>query len=175
VHVLIGQNVHRPQDLPKWFNEGMALIYAGDAEFSRGETLSRAMLTNELIPLNEIDYVLQFQQAKARLAYEQSYAFTFFLIDTFDEYRLLDLLKDLQAGSSFEQAFVSVYGSPLFELELQWFEYLQDRYRWRFLQNFDTLLWIFIPVLFILAFIAIKLRNRRTVKRWDQEDIFPAS
>jgi hypothetical protein len=172
VHILIGQAVSRPQELPKWFNEGMALIYSGDAEFAYGQTLSRAMLTDELIPLNEIEYVLKFQQAKARLAYEQSYAFTYFLIEKYGEYRLLDLLSLLQKDISFDQAFISVYAVHPFDLELQWFEYLHDKYRWRFLQDFDTFLWIMIPVLFIIAFVAIKLRNRKTVRRWESEDLF---
>jgi hypothetical protein len=170
VHILIGQSVPEPQTLPKWFNEGMALIYARDAEFARGTAISRALLTDEMIPLDEIEHVLKFQQVKARLAYEQSYAFTAFLIEEYGERKLLDLLKRVMTGISFEQVFTDVYGMDQFDMELLWFEYLQKKYRWRFLEEFETFLWILMPVLVILAVIIMRVRNRKTMQRWENED-----
>lgn len=171
-HVLIGQSVRHPQAMPKWFNEGMALYFSFDEEFAGGEAISKALFSDSIIPLDEIDDVLKFQKTKARLAYEESYSFTLFLEEKFGLDGIVRLIHELDAGKTFNQAFLDAFGMDLFDAELQWYKYLEEKYRWRFLLDFETLLWILILFLFIFVVMAIRLRNRRIMKKWEEEERF---
>jgi len=170
VHVLIGQAVSEPRELPKWFNEGIASYLAADEEFAPGEAISKALVSDSIIPLDEIDDVLQFQQAKARLAYEESLSFVNFLVEHYGFRGLTALIAELVAGHTFETAFEHAFGEDIFEAELKWYSYLNKEYRWNFLIDFETFLWVFILLLFLLVFLAIRLRNRKTLKRWEEEE-----
>ncbi len=169
-HVLIGQSVPRRLMLPKWFNEGLAIYVAADEQFAAGKAISKALISNSIIPLDEIDEVLKFQHAKATLAYEESYSFTLYISDKYGFDAIVQLIHNLDGNDSFEQAFQAHFGVELFEDELAWYEYLNKKYRWKFLLDFELYLWIFILLLFIGAFATIRLRNRSTLTRWDNED-----
>jgi len=169
-HILIGQSVPNPTVLPKWFNEGMAIHLSADEEFTAGEAISKALLSNSTISLSEIDEVLQFQQAKAALAYEESYSFILYLIEEYGFGAVIKLIQQLNSSSSFEQAFQKSFGVDLFEAELDWFVHIEKKHRWSFLVNFEIYLWILILVIFILAFLGIRIRNKRTMQRWEREE-----
>ena len=170
VHIMVGQAVKFPGKLPRWFSEGIATLFSYDEHFSSGKSISKALLSDSIIPLDEIDEVLKFHQAKAALAYEESYSFTLFLQEKFGLPVLVDLIHALNKDLTFEKTFTQVVGADLFELELEWYEFLEKKYRWRFLLDFETFLWIFIFFLFIFVFIAIRLRNRRIMNRWEEEE-----
>jgi len=167
-HILVGQWSQRP--LPRWFNEGIAMHLANDREYAGGEALSKALVTDSVIPLDEIETVLQFEQTKARLAYEESYLFVQFLIDEFGEDGVIKLIYALNSGGSFESIFAQQFEMALFEAELMWYDLIKKKYRWRFLMDFDTYLWIFILMVFILVIVSIKIRNRRIIRKWAEED-----
>jgi hypothetical protein len=75
-----------------------------------------------------------------------------------------------ESEAPFDSVFQTVFGQDVLDLELAWYDYLEDEYRWRFLLDFETFLWIFILTLFLFVFLGIRLRNRRTLKRWDDEE-----
>lgn len=169
-HILIGQTAKSPQNLPKWFNEGIAIYLSADEEFAAGKAISKALISNSIIPLDEIDDVLRFQHAKATLAYEESYSFVLYLIEQYGFGKIAQLLSELDTGQSFDVTFKDVFAIDLFEAEMNWYQYLEKKYRWTFLLDFDLFLWIFILLLFIFILIAIRWRNKRTLEKWDEEE-----
>ncbi|MCH7753945.1 hypothetical protein IH970_02315 [candidate division KSB1 bacterium] len=170
VHIMIGQSVGPPGKLPRWFSEGIATLFSYDEHFASGKSISKALLSDSIIPLDEIDEVLKFHQVKATLAYEESYSFTLFLQEKFGLPMLVDLIHALNKDLTFEATFTQVFEADLFELELEWYEFLEKKYRWRFLLDFETFLWIFILFLFIFVFVAIRFKNRRIMNRWEEEE-----
>lgn len=170
VHILIGHSAKNPRDLPKWFNEGIASYLSADERVSSGEAISKALISDSIIPLDEIDGVLRFQRTKATLAYEESYSFTAYLVENYGFENMVNLIQELQTEKTFAHVFRDVYGIDLFEAEIAWYQYMEKKYRWHFLLDFENYLWISILLLFILVFLAIKLRNRRTLKKWDEEE-----
>ncbi|MFQ5674691.1 MAG: hypothetical protein ACE5G1_02240, partial [bacterium] len=68
VHILIGQAILSSERPPRWFSEGIAILLSNDEEFEGGKAISKALISDSIIPLDEIDNVLKFHQAKARLA-----------------------------------------------------------------------------------------------------------
>ncbi len=169
-HIMVGHSTQRPATIPRWFNEGVAIYFSQDKEFSIGEAISKALISKSLIPLDEIDDVLKFQQEKARLAYEESYSAVLFLEERFGYDDLLQLIRELKKGREFGQAFTDVFGLDFFEFEWEWHKFIEKKYRWRFLFDFGTYLWIFILILFILVIIAIRLRNRKILSQWEREE-----
>ena len=170
IHILIAQMVGFPKPIPRWFNEGLACYFSYDEEFSAGKAISKAMLSGSVLSTEEIDDVLQFQTAKARLAYEQSFALVKFMEEEFGNLAAVDVVRQLAKGATFDNAFVGITGEELAEFELRWLNHIEQKYRWRFLLDFETFVWIFMVLLFIFVFVAIKIKNRRTMKRWDKEE-----
>lgn len=170
VHILIGQSVRFPEALPRWFSEGIAILFSNDEQFATGKAISKALISDSIVPLDEIDDVLKFQQAKARLAYEESYSFTQFLEEKFGFDGLVKLIGVLNRSHSFDKTFSEVFEADLFELELEWYQSLESKYRWRFLQDFEIFLWISILFLFIFVFVVIRLRNRRIMNKWEKDE-----
>ncbi len=170
VHILIGHSAGNPRDLPKWFNEGIASYLSADERVSSGEAISKALLSDSIIPLDEIDGVLRFERTKAALAYEESYSFTDYLVQSYGFENMVYLIQELQTEKTFAHAFRDIYGIDLFEAEIAWYQYMEKKYRWHFLLDFKNYLWISILILFIVVVLVIKLRNRHTLKKWDEEE-----
>lgn len=170
VHILIGRGVAKPQTLPRWFNEGLALYFSFDEEFAGGSAVSKALISSSIVPLSEIEDVLKFQTEKARLAYEESFSAVLYLEEEFGFEAITDIISALQFGQSFDDAFAEQTGQSTAEFELSWLRYVEQTYRWRFLLDFETYLWLLILLLFVLVFLGIKWRNRQTLKRWQNEE-----
>ncbi|MFQ5639766.1 MAG: peptidase MA family metallohydrolase [bacterium] len=169
-HILVSQAMTPPAAVPTWFHEGMAIYFSYDDEFIGGEAISKALIGDSIVPLAEIDHVLKFRQEKARLAYEESYSAVLFLEEKFGYEGILALTKELKNNKTFEGAFQAAYGISSADFELDWIRYAEKKYRWRFLLDFDTFLWIFMLVVFILVVVTIKIRNRIVLKRWEEEE-----
>lgn len=172
IHILVGQTVSSQNPIPTWFHEGIAVYFSYDEEFAGGKAISKALISDSIVPLDEIDDVLRFQREKARLAYEESYSAVLFLVNEFGYEGIVRLLGELKRGQGFEQTFLEVFAVDLFDFELDWYRYIEKKYRWRFLLDFETFLWIFILLIFILVFAAIRIRNRKIMKRWEEEERF---
>lgn len=170
IHILIGRGLAQSETLPRWFNEGLAIYFSYDEEFAGGGAISKAILSNSVVPLNEIEEVLKFQTEKARLAYEESFSAILYLEEEFGSESIAAILAELKAGKTFDQAFTEYTGLSAAEFELDWLRFIEQKYRWRFLLDFETYLWIFILLLFVLVFLGIKWRNRRTLKQWEDEE-----
>ncbi|MEE4311255.1 MAG: peptidase MA family metallohydrolase [candidate division KSB1 bacterium] len=158
--------------IPRWFNEGLAVYYSDDKEFASSSLISKALITNSLIPLGEIDRVLSFHTSKAQLAYQQSYLTVIFIIDTYGVSALKHIVKALSVEGSADEAFKSAIGLDLSDFEKDWLKYIEQKHRWNFLIDFESYLWVFILLLFILGFILIRRRNKKTLQHWEEEDEF---
>ena len=168
-HIYLGQLSHSGATLPRWFNEGMAVLLSSDEGFS-GERLSKALISDSVIPIDEIEQMLTFPGGKAQLAYEQSYAFILYLKEEFGFEALLKLARETTPEQPFESVFEQIAGAEIGDIEQEWFDVAEDKYRWHFLLDFETYLWMFILLLVIFGFVAIRLRNRRTMNRWEEEE-----
>ncbi len=170
-HISCGQLNPLLLQAPKWLIEGLAIYLSTDEAFA-GKALSQAFIGNSVIPLDEIDDLLSFGGAKAQLAYEESYAFVSYLIERFGFDEVIGLIHDLDGETEFSLILANRFGVDIFDLEMDWYEQAKKTYRWHFLQDFSTYLWILILLLFMIAFGFIRLRNRKTLKRWEEEERF---
>lgn len=169
VHILLDRAT-KGNPIPRWFNEGMAVYYSGEKGFAASTLVSKSLVTNSLIPLSDIDDVLSFQHDKAQLAYQQSYLAVSYLFKYYGSEAVQAIIHKLGEGTNLNQALIEVIDLDSWEFEEAWLQYIKKQYRWHFLVEFDNYLWILILGLFILGFILIRLRNKRTIRQWQEDD-----
>lgn len=168
-HFLIGA-VAPPSSVPRWFNEGTAMYLGGAETFRSKINISAAIYTKSLISLNEIQYLMTFSGDRANLAYAESRAAIEYLIEITDEKSIRFILAELYLNKSFESAFTEVTGMEPIDFEIEFRTVIRQRYRFYFLAAVGDYIWFLIPGLFILAYLAVKIRNMQTIRRWKIEE-----
>ena len=168
-HILL-HNIIENNPIPRWLDEGLAVYYSDEKQYASRSMVSKAILTNSIIALSDIDKVLTFDKSKAQLAYQESYLAVIFIVDKFGIGALKNIIKAINNEVTIDHAFLKVFKMNLWDFEFAWSKYIRKKQRWQFLVDFDTYLWIFILLLFLSGFLIIRRRNRLTIKRWDEEE-----
>jgi hypothetical protein len=169
VHILLDRSL-KGNPIPRWFNEGLAVYYSGEKGYASSTLVSKALITNSLLSLSDIDDVLSFNSDAAQLAYQQSYLAVVYLFKNYGPQAVSNIIFKVAEGKQLNQAFIEVIDHDLWEFEQEWFQYIKQKYRWHFLVEFDNYLWVLILALFVLGFIIIRRRNRRIIQQWHDED-----
>lgn len=168
-HIIINRAT-RGNPIPRWLNEGLAVYYSGEKGYAASTLISKALVTNSIIPLSEIDEVLQFHRDKAQLAYQQSYLAVDYLFQHYGDDAVKQIIHKVGEGKNTNQAFIEAIDLDLWEFEEAWYQHIKQKHKWHFLVEFDNYLWILILALFIFGFVMIRLRNRQTIRRWQEEE-----
>ncbi len=168
-HILLyGAVAHK--SIPRWFNEGLAVYYSNEKEFASSSLISKALITESVIPLSDIEQVISFGSGRAQLAYQQSYLAIIFIMKRYGNDSIKEIVKALAMEESDDAAFLKALGMDLLDFEIEWYRYIREKFRWHFLIELETYLWLFIFLLFVLVFIMIRYRNRKTLQRWEEEE-----
>ena len=167
-HLLLHQKMGMTE-IPRWLDEGLAIFYSDDKKWIMSTAMSKALATRSLIPLSQIDNVFKFHRAKAELAYQESYSAVQYLLATYDIDAVLKILDGLKSNQDINTCFKSATGSSFHEYELEWINYIKKHYKWTWISDFDNYIWLFIILLFLLAGIIIRLRNRQKIREWQNE------
>jgi len=117
-HVLVGQ-MFEAGELPRWLNEGLALLFAGELRPSDQAVLVRAAVTGSLLPMTQIARAWPTRAAHARLAYVQSVDFVSYVQRQRDD-SLPTMVRQLASGRSLDQALREATGQDLRTLEASW-------------------------------------------------------
>ena len=168
-HFIIGATT-LPYEIPRWFNEGLAVQMSGEEKFRSKIAISRALFTKSLIRLNEVEKILTFESQRANLAYAESRAALMFLFETAGTGAVRSIIEKINSNQTFDRAFTEVTGMDLLEFEVEFRKHMKEQYRFYFLAAADDYIWFLIPGLFILAYLAVKLKNRRIIRRWKVEE-----
>jgi hypothetical protein len=158
------------QWLPRWIHEGLSMWVSGEWNIGQDILVARAVWTNRLLNLYRLEGLSEFGGAQARLAYTESYLAASELVKASDKYLLADLLAIYRDSHNFYQSFEDVTGIDYHSWTTNWFERMGMRYHF-FLFLFDPdLLWVLIPLLFILLVLYKRRQNARVKRRWKIED-----
>jgi hypothetical protein len=168
-HLLFHQAVGN-RSIPRWIDEGLAIFYSREKEWASATQISKALLTHSIIPLQDIDRVLTFHQEKAKLAYQESYTAVQYLLAVYDIDAIHTIIDGIRQGWSWDDTFRRATGSTFSEFETEWYKHIEKEYRWYFLVEIDNYIWFVIIGLLIFGIIIIRLRNRRTLKQWEEEE-----
>jgi len=170
IHLLQGQFV--PLNLtPVWFNEGLALYYAGEFDLREQVVISKALIRNQLIPPIKLEQILKFSQTQADLAYAESASLIEFMENVYGNGTAVAILARMRNGENFEQAVLKLTDCEYDDLMNQWQTYVEKKYNWIFLLDIQNILWLIIPLIAFLAYWSIRRRNKVTLEQWNDEEI----
>jgi|GEM_PF-1678517 len=170
MHIVLGQNVD-PTRIPRWLNEGLAMIAGGQQSLHQVYTLSQAVVRDDLISLGELERILQFDRPKATLAYAECVSAVRFLQSQFPPGTLQAIFARMnRSDNSFARVFEEETGLPMTYFEYHWQEHLTSKYRWITMMGSDTTLWIFFTLLVIVGYLLLRWRNRKKMQAWQEEE-----
>lgn len=156
--------------LPRWIHEGVAMHVSGEWDIGQDILVARAAWTGNLIQLQLLENLSQFNGAKANLAYTESYLAASSLLKRGDRYILADLLDMYRKNGDFYGSFRIAVGTDYVSWISNWFERTSMQYH-LLLFIFDSkIFWILVPLFFIFLVIYKQKQNRKIRRRWKIEE-----
>ncbi len=156
--------------VPRWFNEGFAVLASGETSFVRLRTLWTATVADSLLPLAELDNAFPATETDAEVAYAQAVDVVRYLVRQRERFRFRSLVERLRGGQDFNSALKSAYGVDSAELEQEWREDVAKRYTfWPVLLS-GSFVWMATLGLFVLGWRKRKKRTKVTLARWAVEE-----
>jgi hypothetical protein len=122
-HELAHVAIDRARDgnpIPRWFNEGFALMQADEWTPDRADVFARAAATGTLRSFDDIERSFPAHSKSAGIAYSQSLQFVMHLEDIAGDDVYADILAQLRKRGEFDPAFKSAVGRSRALVEAQW-------------------------------------------------------
>jgi hypothetical protein len=140
-------------DVPRWFNEGVAIHQSEVRMLPRMESLLRAAAQRSMLRLSELDNHFPNRPHEVNIAYAQSADIVGFLRrSNNDERRFHRMIYSLRNGETFDTALATAYGWTRIGLERQWRESLRTRYRILPALLAGSTVWVIAAILVIFAY-----------------------
>lgn len=169
-HISLGRAFRGRERVPRWLDEGLAMYESREWDLSRVSTMTRAVLTDSLIPLSEITHSFPQEAYRAELAYSQSFYLISFLISRYGKEDFHRFIKEYSGGKRLKEVLMEVYGIRWEELEERWRNYLKLRFSWMPIITSTTTLWFLVTIVFILGYLRKRRANRLKLEEWERED-----
>lgn len=170
VHILVFDHL-KGAGIPTWLNEGLAEYFSeGNLSLQKKIILSDAIVRNQTIDLMAMDTLFRFGTVKARLAYIEAQSAVAFMVQKYGMPRLKQFLDYLAQRKTLNEAFKLTYHFDFLDFEIQWNEYIYKHYRYLVLLKFEEWIFAFIALLFLVAVLAVYLRNKKKLKKMEDED-----
>ena len=119
-HLLVYQITYNPYGrMPVWVDEGLATYAEGNLTSHMQTVLDDAIRTDDLVSVHSLCSSFP-AGGKVELYYAESYSLVKFLIDTYGQEKMLELLRAFKQGDQYNDALIKVYGFDLNSLENAW-------------------------------------------------------
>jgi hypothetical protein len=129
-HLVIHQMTLNPyNDLPTWLDEGLAMYNEGPLDPLFTSWLTKAIAENSLISVQSLSSPFSAYAEEAYLSYAESYSLVEYLIATYGQGKMLELLNTFREGSGYDAALEKVYGFDMDGLESLWRDYVTAKYQ----------------------------------------------
>ncbi|MCC6298673.1 MAG: hypothetical protein IT314_05215 [Anaerolineales bacterium] len=120
-HVLVGHLTFSCLgDVPTWLNEGLAVFSEGELDSASQEQLDNAIKDNTLLSIRSLSAGFSEVSDKAYLSYSQSFSIVKFLIETYGQAKMTELLTALRDGITIDEALQQTYSFNVEGLEDEW-------------------------------------------------------
>jgi hypothetical protein len=120
-HVLVGHLTFSCLgDVPTWLNEGLAIYSEGELDRDSQQQLDAAIRDDTLLTVRSLSSGFSEVADKAYLSYSQSYSLTKFLVETYGQQKMTDLLVSLKGGLTIDEALMQTYDLNIDGLEAAW-------------------------------------------------------
>jgi len=168
-HVLTARAA-RGGDVPRWFDEGVAMNAGRGWSFDDRSRLTFAMVTGSPIGMDEVDRAFLRGEVPAGRAYAISEAFVRDLLKRHGPGVTAAILAEVGRGRSFPAAFRNATGESLAQAERTFWSDLTFWNRWLPIITSSFVLWIAITLLALWAIGRRRARDAAIRARWEEED-----
>jgi len=158
-------------DVPRWFDEGLAMIAGRTWNIEERARLVWAMVSSHQVSFDELNEWFVIDGPSAKRAYVIAHALTLDLIDQTSPDFPKRLLAKLASGMSFQDAFAETTLMTREQAEAKFWKKQTRWNRWIPVATSSGMVWLVITV---LVFYAAKKQRKRAVaiqKRWEEEDL----
>lgn len=170
-HVALGRALAGMR-APVWLSEGLAIYEAREWNVSRIAVLTRAALTDRLIPLPVLTLSFPADLEHAELAYAQGFMFVSFLINKVGREPFHNLIRDYTRYGDLEGALRRGTGMTLADLEGRWLDYLKLRVSWIPVVTGVSALWFFAALVFVYGYLRKRRQAKRRILEMEKEEAF---
>jgi len=147
--------------VPRWFNEGLAIMVSGELPMERIQLLWPTAARGEATPLRRLDRSFPEHEFQANRAYAESADIVRFLARYRGRWRLHELLQRVHRGEPFYEAMSSTWGMSVRSLEREWYRDLRRRYSVIPSVTAGLTLWVLVGLFAVFAYI----KRRRDIRR----------
>lgn len=120
-HLVFHQLIASYNDVPTWFDEGLAVYNQLYHEPEMNQVFQTALQTHTILPLSTLTDGFPADASKATLAYAESWNLLQYMYDTFGQERMKLLVKDLKdPNHTFNQDLGKALGFGEIAVENQW-------------------------------------------------------
>jgi hypothetical protein len=120
-HILVGHLTFSCiGTIPTWLNEGLSMFSEGALGADSRSQLDQAIRSDTLLTIRSLNGGFSELSDKANLSYGQSYSIVNFLIETYGQEKITELLIALRDAKPIDTALLDVYGFDTDGLEDAW-------------------------------------------------------
>jgi hypothetical protein len=167
-HLLLAQRVHGAR-LPTWFMEGLAMMQAGEWDLSDEWRLMTMAAGRDVPYLEELRGPFPRSASRASLYYGLSY------LAVEDLFRdrpgaLMTLTAFIRDTGDFESAFASTFGMSTYDFAGRLYVEIDRRYKVPGTILNASPYWLGAAFFFVAVYSVKRVRNRRKLERWEEEE-----
>ena len=119
-HVVVGLATDNPYaELPRWLDEGLAMISEGELPSDNRRALQEAITGNDLISVRSLSGYTG-DPDEVDLFYGEVYSLVDLMLESYGKDKMTELLSALREGLYQQDALQQVYGFGLDELDTRW-------------------------------------------------------
>lgn len=157
-------------DIPRWLDEGLAQVLAGQIEFMDDAVLARASAANRLHTFGQLEMLMGMSAPEAHQGYAESAVAVELLEKRNGAAGLSNLIHEIRRGQDFTNAFTTVFGRAPSQFEHEYFDYIQSHYRISLIGDME--LWVSLAFVLLLGAggVAVWMRRKRVLAKWRQEE-----
>ena len=128
-HLVTHQMTFNPYNsLPNWLNEGLSMYAEGELEAMYVGYLEQGVAEDSLISVRSLASPFSAFAGQTYLAYAESYSLVEFLISSYGQDKMYEVLSTFKQGSSYDGALIKVYGFDMDGLDGLWRDWVALKY-----------------------------------------------
>lgn len=161
--------------VPRWFDEGLAMLVSTEWGWSDNLAMSKAAVFGQLPTLKSIEKVNRFSESAAHVAYAMSYLAVDYLYNAYGTEAVVAFLNEIQAGSTVDSALLISTGSNYGQFDSELRLHLTKRYNIVSLFMDTIFFWIAMAALVVIGAILKYRKRRHYYRKWQEEEQFQST
>ncbi|MEO8196852.1 MAG: hypothetical protein ABI689_09045 [Thermoanaerobaculia bacterium] len=168
-HLLVGRRAGAG-DLPRWFNEGLAMAVGRNPDWGDSARLTLAVIDDGSLPLARIDAAFSGGESEVNAGYALAGDIVRELLSRHGRESAARILDGVARGERFRDAFRAATGETLADFETSYWDRRTLLDRWVPIVSSSVLLWGGIALLALAAIRRRRSRDAARLARWGSEE-----